>query len=199
MTTNRRIGIYGGTFDPVHLAHLVLAEQCRDQLDLQEVWFVPAHHPPHKSSTEISSPVHRKQMLEFAIAGHERFRISTVELDRAGPSFTVDTLESLSRQYPHTTWSLLIGADSLHDFPTWREPARIAQLARMVVVNRGQEPLPDMQLNRDAFGDVWDVVTIPGLDLAASDIRQRVQQGRSIRFLVPRAVEVYIHQQNLYR
>lgn len=199
MTTARRIGIYGGTFDPVHLAHLVLAEQCRDQARLDEIWFVPAHYPPHKMSVTITSPRQRREMLEFAIAGHEHFRISPVELDREGPSFTVDTLELLTSQHPDVEWSLLIGADSLHDFPTWRHPERITQLARMVVVNRGHEPLPDLQTYRNRFGDVWDVVTMPGLDISASEIRQRVQQGRTIRYLVPRAVEVYIHQHGLYR
>lgn len=199
METPRRIGIYGGTFDPVHLAHLVLAEQCREQAGLDEIWFIPAHHPPHKDSVMISSASHRRQMLEFAIAGHDRFRISTVELDRAGPSFTVDTLEALTQQHPAVTWSLLIGADSLHDFPTWRQPERITQLARLVVVNRGQTPLPYLQPYRDRYGDVCDVVRMPGMDIAASDIRQRVQQGKTIRYLVPRAVEVYIRQHHLYR
>ncbi|MBI1346659.1 nicotinate-nucleotide adenylyltransferase [bacterium] len=199
MTTARRIGIYGGTFDPVHLAHLVLAEQCRDQMRLDEIWFVPAHHPPHKSTVAVTPADHRRQMLEFAIAGHEHFRICSVELDRTGPSFTVDTLETLTSQHPAVEWSLLIGADSLRDFPNWRGPERITQLAHIVVVNRGQDALPDLEPYRQRFGDVWSVVTMPGLDIAASDIRLRTQQGRSIRYLVPRAVEVYIQQHGLYR
>lgn len=194
-----RIGIYGGTFDPVHLAHLVLAEQCREQAQLDEVWFLPAARPPHKAGVTISDTKHRMAMLEFAISGHPQFRVNPLELERAGPSYTVETLRELVQQQPDVEWSLLMGGDSLRDFHTWREPAEIATLARIVAVNRGLEDLPGCAEFRASFGDRLDIVEMPGLEISASDIRARIASERSIRFLVPRAVEVYIQQQRLYR
>ena len=194
-----RIGIFGGTFDPVHVGHLILAEQCREQLRLDEVWFVPAGEPPHKLAAARSSGKQRREMVEFAIAGHERFRVSTIELDRSGPSFTVDTLRQLHAAHPEHEWWLMIGADSLHDFATWRQPEQIAELARIAAVNRGDQPPPDTTAFTAKFGDRLDLVTMPGVSVSASDIRLRVAVGKSIRFLVSRAVEVYIQQQGLYR
>lgn len=194
-----RIGIYGGTFDPVHLAHLVLAEQCLEQAALDEVWFVPAAQPPHKLGASISAPSQRLAMLEFAIAGQPRFRVDRVELERGGPSFTVDTLSQLQGRHPAAEWFLLLGADAIRDFPTWREPARILELARIVAVNRGGQPLPDLAPVQGGAAERVQVVEMPGLEISATDLRARVAAGRSIRFLVPRAVEVYIHQQALYR
>jgi nicotinate-nucleotide adenylyltransferase len=194
-----RIGIFGGTFDPIHLGHLLLAEQCREQLRLDEVWFVPAGQPPHKTGASHTSGGQRREMVEFAIAGHAQFRVSTIELDRTGPSFTVDTLTQLCEQHPEHEWWLLIGADSLRDFPTWRQPERIVELARVAAVNRGDQRLEETAAFTARFGAALDVVTMPGVNLAASDLRRRVAEGRSIRFLVPRAVEVYIEQHQLYR
>jgi nicotinate-nucleotide adenylyltransferase len=193
-----RIGIFGGTFDPIHWGHLLLAEQCREQLSLDEVWFVPAGVPPHKLAAARTSGAHRRQMVEFAIAGHEQFRVCDLELQRPGPSFTVDTLRELHRRHPEHDWWLLIGADSLRDFPTWREPEQIVQLARIAAVNRGDQPPPDTAAFVSQFGDRLCVVTMPGVNLSASDLRRRVRSGRSIRFQTPRAVEVYIQQQHLY-
>jgi len=194
-----RIGIFGGTFDPIHLGHLVLAEQCREQLGLEEVWFVPAGEPPHKMAAPRSSGRHRREMVEFAIAGHAHFKVSDIELERDGPSYTVETLSQLHQLHPNEEWWLLIGADSLDNFATWREPERITQLSRIAAVNRGDRSLPDTVAFTALFGDRLDVVTMPGIDLSASDIRQRIAAGRSIRYLVPRAVEVYIQEQRLYR
>ncbi len=194
-----RIGIYGGTFDPVHLAHLVLAEQCLEQAELDEVWFVPAAQPPHKLGASISAAAQRLAMLEFALAGQPRFRVDRVELDRSGPSFTVDTLSQLHIRHPNTEWHLLLGADAIRDFPTWREPARILELARIVAVNRGGQPLPDLAPVEGGAAARVQVVEMPGLEISATDLRARVAAGRSIRYLVPRAVEVYIQQHGLYR
>lgn len=197
-----RIGIFGGTFDPVHLGHLVLAEQCREQCRLDEVWFVPARVPPHKSRTDISPAEHRVAMLEFAIAGHERFRIQRIELNRAGPSFTVETLQQFHDESPDWELFLLLGADSVHDLPTWREPHRILQLATVVAVNRGDRPGFSAEKLAGHFtqAELQRIVTVqmPGLDISSSDIRQRVRESRSVRYLVPRAVEVYIAERGLY-
>lgn len=197
-----RIGIYGGTFDPVHIGHLLLAEQCREQCRLDEVWFVPAGAPPHKSDAEITAPQRRLEMLELAIAGHDGFRIQTLELHRPGPSFTVDTLQHFHDEQPVQELFLMLGADSVRELSTWREPQRIFQLANVVAVNRGDRPAFEPELAARQFGPENAAriicVAMPGIDIASRDIRQRVNAGRSIRYLVPRAVEVYIGQHRLY-
>lgn len=197
-----RLGIYGGTFDPIHYGHLVLAEQCREQCQLNEVWFVPAAQPPHKLDATISSAKARCEMIEFAIAGHPHFKLSRLELERTGPSFTVTTLEQLQSEDTSRELFLLIGADSLHDLPHWREPRRIQQLATVVAVNRGDQPLPNRLLLEQQLGPAEAArvrfVQMPGLDLSARDIRQRSAEGRSIRYLVPRAVEAYLAHNPLY-
>lgn len=199
-----RLGIFGGTFDPVHYGHLLLAEQCREHCALDEVWFLPSGSPPHKQGAEITPGKQRFEMLELAIAGHAVFSVNDLELRRSGPTFTVDTLQSIHENSETAGRELffLIGADSLSDLVTWREPKRIAQLATIVAVNRGGDPLPDLGSIRDAIGpDVADriqIVEIPGNDVSSTDIRQRVRDGRSIRFMTPRAVEVFIEQHGLY-
>lgn len=194
-----RIGVYGGTFDPVHLGHLVLAEQAREQLRLDEIWWIPCQVSPHKSDRTLTVGKQRLEMLQFAIAGHAHFRVLPIEIDRPGPSFTVETLSQLTAAHPGHDWWLLMGADSLRDFPLWREPGRIAELARIAAVNRGHEPPPGIEAFRSQFGDRVDVVTMPGLAISASDLRDRVATGRSIRYLTPRAVEAYIAQHGLYQ
>ena len=197
-----RIGIYGGTFDPIHIGHLVLAEQCREQCHLDEVWFVPAAEPPHKRESVISPARARCDMIEFAISGHSQFRLSTLEVDRPGPSFTVTTLEQLHAADPTRELFLLIGADSLRDLPQWRDPQRILELATIVAVNRGHQPMPDRSSVDDRLGPAVRsrllFAEMPTIDVSASNLRQRVAAGQSIRYLVPRAVEAYIHQHNLF-
>lgn len=200
-----RIGIFGGTFDPIHYGHLVLAEQCREQCRLDEVWFVPAALPPHKLDATISSAKARSEMIEFAIAGNPAFRLSDIELNRSGPSYTVTTLEELAAVDPARELFLLIGADSVRDLPTWRQPKRILELATVVAVNRGRtNVVPEEtirvlsdQLCRDATGRV-QFVQMPGIDISATDIRHRVASGLSVRYLIPRAVEMYVGENRLY-
>jgi nicotinate-nucleotide adenylyltransferase len=186
----------------VHLGHLVLADQCRHLAALDEVWFVPASIPPHKESQQISSPRHRLDMLRIAVSGTPWFSISEIELDREGPSYTVESLERLRELHPHHEISLLVGADMLQDFPNWRHPERIAKLCRLIAVNRGRD-LTEVQntaehLRHSLNADVL-VLSIPAIDISATDIRKRVAEGRSIRFLTPRGVEMYIAAQGLYR
>ncbi|MBX3439145.1 MAG: nicotinate-nucleotide adenylyltransferase [Planctomycetaceae bacterium] len=197
-----RLGIYGGTFDPVHYGHLLLAEQCREQCALDEVWFVPARQPPHKEASTISPAVSRIEMLEFALAGYPEFRVSRIEVDRDGPSYTVETLHQLRADDLTRELFLLIGADSLVDLPTWREPDRILQLATVVAVNRGafdekQLTAAAAELGTDAAERIR-LVAMPGVDISASDLRRRVSEGRSIRFLTPRPVALYIAEHHLY-
>ncbi len=130
-----RLGLFGGTFDPIHLGHLILAEQCREACELDRVWFVVAGLPPHKMEGR-TAVAHRLEMVRIAVAGHSVFEASEIEAVRPGPHYSVETLESVRRQRSDDDLYFLIGADSLADLPFWREPARIAQLATIVVVNR---------------------------------------------------------------
>src|SRR5205809_2358178 len=138
-----RLGLYGGSFDPVHYGHLLLAECCRETLRLDEVWLIPAATPPHKQARERAPAKARLEMLELALAGHEQIKASRIEIDRGGVSYTVETLAQVHALQPQTTLFLLMGADSLHDLPTWREPDRICALSFPAVVRRGGSPEPD--------------------------------------------------------
>jgi len=199
-----RLGIFGGSFDPVHYGHLLLAEYCRTQCALDQVWFVPAATAPHKQQAQAASAPHRVKMLELAIGGHETLAVSSLEVDRGGLSFTAETLESLHDEVPDRSLFLLLGADSLFDLPNWRTPARICELATLVVVARPDNPQPD-------YGCLADIATpdqiakfrdhqvnMPLIELSSSQIRRRVATGQSIRFQTPRAVEQYIYANQLY-
>jgi nicotinate-nucleotide adenylyltransferase len=201
-----RLGIYGGTFDPVHYGHLLLAEQCREQSALDEVWFVPAAAPPHKENVEITSAKHRVNMLDFAVAGCPELKICELELERGGVSYTVDTLQQLSDEDPSRELFLLVGMDSLLDLPTWREPERILQLATVVAVNRRsqhssgaeQSALSACRQITPAAEERIELAEMPDIDISATDIRSRVRAGKSIRFLTPRPVAMYIAEHGLY-
>src|SRR5438270_9725491 len=130
-----RLGLFGGTFDPIHLGHLILAEQCREACALDRVWFVVAGTPPHKRG-ERTAVAHRLEMARIAVAGHPAFEVSEIEASRPGPHYSVETLDAVRRERPGDELFFLIGADSLRDLPTWREPAAIARAATIVVVNR---------------------------------------------------------------
>jgi nicotinate-nucleotide adenylyltransferase len=198
-----RIGIFGGTFDPVHVGHLIIAEQARDQARLDTVWFVPAPQPPHK---EVRTRFEQRvEMLQLAIAGNPTFRIDELEKERTGKSYTVDTLEELHRRHPADELVLLVGSDTLHDLHEWRNPARILELAALAVMPRPEHPLfgPDklrQQLGLPAEAQVRLLpVETPIFEISSHDLRSRIAAGHSIRYLVPRAVECYIHEKRLYR
>ena len=196
-----RLGLFGGTFDPIHLGHLILAEQCREACALDRVWFVVAGAPPHKTG-ERTPVAHRLEMVRIAIAGHPAFSVSEIEASRPGPHYSVETLEEVRRARSGDELFFLIGADSLVDLPTWRQPEAIARMATIVVVNR-----PGIDLNpvsTDAlpsFGpDAHPLraVEIPPVGIASKDLRKRMAERRSVRFMVPRGVEAYIEAQGLY-
>jgi nicotinate-nucleotide adenylyltransferase len=195
-----RLGLFGGTFDPIHLGHLILAEQCREACGLDQVWLVVAGSPPHKPGGRTAVG-HRLEMVRIAIAGNPALVASDIEARRQGPHYSVDTLEAVRRDHPDDDVFFLIGADSLADLPTWREPARIAQMATIVVVNRpgiaeaDQSTLPYFGPGSHALR----AVTIPPVGIASSDLRRRLAEGRSIRYMVPRGVEAYIDAYGLYR
>jgi nicotinate-nucleotide adenylyltransferase len=199
------LGIYGGSFDPVHFGHLLVAECCREQCRLDEVWFVPAAISPHKQHTVAAEAHHRVEMLTLAVGGHESFRVSTIEVDRGGVSYTVDTLEQIHTEDPDRELFLILGADSLADLPTWREPRRICELALPVVVRRAYSPEPDFSVlgefmlpDRIAAAQAAQV-SMPAIGISSTELRERVAAGKSIRYRTPRAVEKYIETQGLYR
>jgi nicotinate-nucleotide adenylyltransferase len=199
-----RIGVFGGTFDPVHLGHLVLAENCREQGRLDQVWFIPAPAPPHKLDRPVTSFERRVEMLQLALAGNPAFQINEVEKDRSGPSYTVDTLAELHHRHPGNEFFLLIGSDTLADLPAWREPARILEMAGLLIWLRPMHPPLSAEELRAALGLPSDapvkmqVVEGPLIDISSSDLRRRAAAGRTLRYLVPRAVEVYIQAHRLY-
>ena len=192
----RRLGLFGGTFDPPHLGHLALAEWARDSLRLDRVLFMPAARPPHKSGRPLSPVGARLEMTRLAVAGHPGFEVSRLEAEREGPSFTVDTLKTLRARRPGARWFLLMGEDSLADLATWKEPENIVRLATPVVAARPGAPA---RRARTAFGRrvVW--LDNPGIEVSSSAIRTRARLGRSIRFLTPDAVAHYIRRTRLYR
>jgi nicotinate-nucleotide adenylyltransferase len=200
-----RLGIFGGSFDPVHFGHLLLAECCREQGRLDEVWFIPAAFSPHKPEGAAASPSQRIDMLRLATGGHEAFRVSTLEIDRGGISYTVDTLEAIRREQPDVELFLLMGADSLADLPTWREPGRICELASPLVARRAGAPQPNYAalapfISPDRLEALRRLcVEMPTIDLRATDLRRRIAAGQSIRYRTPRAVEKYIEAQGVYR
>ena len=200
-----RIGIFGGSFDPVHYGHLLLAELCRESCRLDEVRFVPAAISPHKFGHDRAADEHRLAMLNLAIGGHPSLVAWDVELQRGGVSYTVETLRALLEQCPNDELFFLMGADSLFDFPNWREPEEICQLATLVVVDRpGSKPVDFGVLTEIASADriaafKEHVVRMPQIDISSSGIRKRIVAGESIRFQTPRAVEQYIRTEGLYR
>ncbi len=195
-----RLGLFGGTFDPIHLGHLILAETCREACGLDRVWFVVAGSPPHKPGARTSA-AHRLEMARIATAGNAAFVVSEIETTGPGPNYSFETVEAIARDHPGDELFFLIGADSLADLPRWKNPDRIARSATIVVVNRpGIDPsvlLEPPDLGPDARPIV--AVTVPPIGIASHEIRRKASEGRSIRYQVPRGVEAYIAEQGLYR
>jgi nicotinate-nucleotide adenylyltransferase len=195
----QRLGLFGGTFDPIHQGHLALAEAARDTLDL-EIVFMPAGQPPHKPEQRVTPAADRLAMVRAAIADNPGFRVSTLELERAGPSYTVDTLETLAATTADL--SLILSTEAVADLASWHRPERILELATLVVVPRDGFPdLDEATVSRLVPGTRPRVVILDGprLRLSASVIRRRAAAGRSVRYLVPDAVATYIGDHALYR
>jgi nicotinate-nucleotide adenylyltransferase len=199
-----RLGLFGGSFDPVHYGHLLLAESCREQSRLSAVWFLPAAVPPHKRNRQLTPAAARIEMLELAIAGHPAFSVSRYEADRGGINYTVDTLAHFRRQDPEGELFFLLGADMLHDLPGWHQPARVCQLATAIVVRRsGTEPVDFDCLSRVVSPEGIQrirrhQVEMPEIGISSTELRRRVGAGLSIRYQTPRAVEKYIETHDLY-
>jgi nicotinate-nucleotide adenylyltransferase len=199
------LGVFGGTFDPIHFAHLAVAQEAAETLGLERVLFVPAGLPPHKPDRIITPAADRLAMIELAIAGNERFAVDRLELDREGPSYTVETLEVLAtrptaRGSPVLT--LILSSEAFRDLPTWREPRRILELACLAVAPREGYPAATTAFMDREFAEFKDRVIHldgPRMRLSASELRARATAGRSLRYLVPDAVVAYIDDHALYR
>ena len=196
------IGVLGGTFDPVHIGHLILAEEVRARLSLAEILFVPTGQPWLKVDSPISPAEHRVEMVRLAIADKAYCKLSTMEIERAGPTYTVDTIAELKAQLrARDELFFILGWDNLAQLSQWREPSRLIKMCRLVVVPRPDYPLPDLKALEVSIPGLSQRVMLmdkPEIDISASAIRDRVAQGLSIHHLVPEPVDEYIRQHKLY-
>lgn len=205
MTTTRSVGILGGTFNPIHIAHLVIAESVREHYHLQKVLFIPSARPPHKTDADIMPAFHRVELVRRAIADNPHFELCEIEVHRQGPSYSVETLRTLrAADTLPTEYFFIIGSDSIPELHTWKSIEELARLCTFVVV-----PRPGWELDRLAKIDLglpdWltrsilsHVVQAPLVAISSTEIRDRIRYGKSIRYLVPGTVEEYITEHNLY-
>lgn len=196
------IGVLGGTFDPIHIGHLIIAEQVRQMLQLSKVLFVPAGQPWLKVNHAITAQDHRVEMVRRAIAANPYFEISTLEVERPGPSYTVDTIIMLQRQLgAQTSFFFILGYDSLSELHLWKEPTRLVQICRLVAVPRSGLSFPDLKSLESRIPGITSSVLqlkLPIIEISSSQIRQSLTQGLSIRYLVTDEVEKYIAEHKLY-
>jgi len=196
MSRTRKIGILGGTFDPIHLGHLVLAEQVKEKLKLDQVVFIPCFCPPHKTRRKLSPAKDRFCMTRLALEDNPFFSVSDIELKRRGPSYTVDTLRQLKDLYPDSKIYFLTGSDVLNEICTWKDPEQIYKLVKVVIAER---PGFDEFDSENHFAKKSIIVKITGMDVSSSQIREKVKKWKSIKYLVPFKVEEYIKRKKLYR
>jgi nicotinate-nucleotide adenylyltransferase len=196
-----RIRVLGGSFDPVHCAHLIVAERVREALALERLLFVPVWRQPLKEHEVLAPPADRLEMLRLALAGNSAFEVSPLELERRGTSYTADTLAELARRHPGAELFLILGADAYRLFHRWRRVEEIRRLARLVVVPRGPaaESGDPARPEGETEGEETLRVEVPTQEISASDIRARTARGASIRYLVPEPVRAYILERGLYR
>jgi nicotinate-nucleotide adenylyltransferase len=194
------IGILGGTFDPIHIGHLIVAEEARIKLGFNEVLFVPAGQPWLKLDHSITPAVHRVEMVRRAIAANPHFKLCTLEAEHSGPSYTVDTMTTLQKQLGSgADLFFILGRDTLAGLPLWKEPEKLVRLCRLVVAPRlGAEDLKHLETSISGLPDKVIQLDMPVIGISSSEIRQRIAQGLSIRYLVPTEVEKYITEQKIY-
>lgn len=199
----RRIGVLGGTFDPIHLGHLAVAQGALHLAGLERVLFIPAGQPPHKEGRRITAAEHRAEMVRLAIAENPLFELSTIEMDRQGPSYTILTVQALKAQNPDWEIHFIAGMDSLEEIQTWHEYRTLLSLVRFLVAirpgfggRRSDRVL--RELGPDLAGRVR-ILEIPGLEISGTDLRQRAAEGYPLRYLIPRPVIAYIETHGLYR
>lgn len=199
----KRIGIMGGTFDPIHNAHLALGRQALLQKDLDEIWFMPDKTPPHKRDRKVTDALHRCRMTELAVAGQKGFVCSLFEQTREGFTYTADTLEALGRAYPQEQFYFMIGADSLYEIESWHDPARVMRLTTLLVAARdyakAQQPLhAQAAMLQKKYGAAIEFLHCPEMPVSATEIRALCAAGKDISAYVPKPVAAYIQTHHLY-
>ncbi len=200
--TNINTGVLGGTFNPIHNGHIAIAEAARIALNLDEIYFIPTGQPQLKDNDVLLAAEHRVQMINIAISKKPFYKLSTIEIERAGPSYTVDTLSELRRKLgsEHELFFIL-GWDSLAQLPHWKDPDLLIQMCKLVVVSRPGYPLPDIASMEDTVPGIAGRVIIldkPEIDISSSDIRERIAKGLDVKHLLPEPVEEYIRKNSLY-
>lgn len=194
-----RVGVLGGTFDPVHIGHLLLGEMAREQLSLERVLFIPTGQSWRKPQREITGGEHRLAMLRLATQDNPGFGVSSLEVDREGPSYTAVTLEALTERHPNDELFFILGRDALADLPNWHNPARIVELATLAVAERPNAEAPSVTETRLATLDArLASITMPAIGVTSTEIRERIAEGRSVRYQVPDSVSAYIRAHGLY-
>lgn len=212
-----RVGIFGGTFNPIHYGHLRSAEDVRDAFSLDHIYFVPAARPPHKRKADVASAAHRLAMVELAVSDNPYFSASAVEVERSGPSYSIDTIHYFLSAAQPDALAFIIGIDAFREFSSWKDYARIPTLCDIIVTSRPGEEMPkqerllpvalqgafwydpSIRMYRHDSGHFLALHHITGLSIAASTLRAMIHQGRSIRYLVPPTIEAYLTRFHLYR
>jgi len=194
----KKIGILGGTFDPIHIAHLIAADQVMFYENMDEIWFMPAPSPPHKLNTKITSIQHRMKMVKKAIEIEPKYKLCSIEMERSGPTYTVDTIRELKKRYPEYFFSFIIGGDMIKDLPHWHDIGQLLQLVRFIGLERpGYHFQPKSELEKEIYQQV-SILSMPQIAISSSQIRNWVKKGRTIRYVVPPSVEQYIKENQLY-
>lgn len=186
----KKIGILGGTFNPPHIGHLILAKEAQEQLGLDKVFFIPTNNPPHKKNKQLGSK-QRFMMTELAVLGNSKFQVLDLELKRKGKSYTVDTIVELKNKYPKDKFYLVIGSDLARNFKSWKSPEKIKKMVTIIVAKRRGISFRNSK--------EFKQVDITQIELSSSQIRQRLKKGRTIKYLVPKKVESYIKKNNIYK
>lgn len=199
----KKIGIMGGTFNPIHIGHLILGECAYEQFQLDQVLFMPVKNPPHKKGISIASDTHRKEMVELAIRDNDHFELSLVELNREGYTYTVDTLRELVANHPEHEYYFIMGGDSLFEFETWKCPQEILELATILATSRNHVSEEAMKkqiehLTNKYHGQI-ELLKTPEIEISSKKIRTLCEEGKSIRYLLPTGVEEYIRCNHLYQ
>lgn len=199
-----KIGISGGTFDPIHHGHLIMAQEIGEKLELDRVVFIPVGHPPHKPGSSVTDAFHRFNMVREAVGSNPLFEVSGIEVERPGYTYTVDTLEELKGRYrSDSEFYFIIGADTISQLVTWKRYRKVFAMCRFAAVMRHgfdrKKILGEVQCLEDSFSARIELIDAPLIEISSTDIRERVKKGRSIKYLVPERVEEYIRENSLYR
>ncbi|WP_286816508.1 nicotinate-nucleotide adenylyltransferase [Bacteroides sp. Phil13] len=203
ISEKRKIGIMGGTFNPIHIGHLIIAEQAYEQYGLDKVLFLPANEPPHKRQESIESDQNRVEMVKLAIEANPHFELSLVEMERDSISYTVDTLKQLTREYPHTEFYFIVGGDSIASIEQWREPGTIMKLCHLLACVRNDMDDEKLTMQIAYLNDKYQAnvhkLNIPMMDISSTSIRNRTKNHQSNRYMVPDKVLSFISNKQLYR